>query len=133
MFTYLFFHPDHIIPVVEFVTAFMELTYKTISHMSVKFHTVFVKMFIFLWRIGNAGIHIENSLSLQSVFQSVIQKTADPRMSLSLVYIDGRLNSPVVSSTFMEWTGIGITENFILLFSDKVRIFLESASNPSGK
>ena len=62
-----------------------------------------------------------------------MQKAADPRMSLSLVYIDGRLNSPVVSSTFMEWTGIGITENFILLFSDKVRIFLESASNPSGK
>ena len=65
MFTDQLLHPDHIIPVVEFVTAFMELTYKTISHMSVKFHTVFVKMFIFLWRIGNAGIHINDTATTE--------------------------------------------------------------------
>ena len=77
MFTYLFFHPDHIIPGMKFISALVKFSDQTISHMRMKFNTVVIQMWIFFWSTGDAGIHVENSLSLQGVLQSVVQKASD--------------------------------------------------------
>ena len=59
MFSDYFFHPDHIIPAMKFITAFLKFTYHAITQMDVKFSTVLRQCFILfsVWP-GNTGIHI---------------------------------------------------------------------------
>ena len=75
-----FLHPDHIIPSVEFITAFIEFSYQAVTHVSVEFYAVFIQVFIFCGGISDAGIHVQDSLFLKSLFKGVMKFTADPHM-----------------------------------------------------
>lgn len=51
-----FFHPDHVVPTVEFVTALVELSDCCKAQMRVKIGTVFGEVFVFYRRIADASI-----------------------------------------------------------------------------
>ena len=64
MFADKFLHPNHIVPLVELVTALFECADKSETHMLVELHTVVCQMPIFIVRIRNTSIHIKNVLFL---------------------------------------------------------------------
>lgn len=53
-----FFHPDHVIPAVELITALMENSNHRITQFFMKQHAVLRQIFIFHLWISNAGIDI---------------------------------------------------------------------------
>ena len=53
-----FFHPDHVIPAVELITALMESSNHRITQFFMKQHAVLRQIFIFRLWISNAGIDI---------------------------------------------------------------------------
>lgn len=56
VFTYDLFHPHHVIPVSEFVTAFAEFANSLKSEMFVKFNAVARQIFVFGHRTSDTGI-----------------------------------------------------------------------------
>ena len=55
-----FFHPDHVIPATEFVTAVMEQPHSLKAKMGMELLTVFAKIFIFCLGITNACVQIQD-------------------------------------------------------------------------
>ena len=76
MFSYVFFHPDHVIPVIELIAAGMELTDFGESHMRMEGGTVVGEIGIFFRGIADAGIQIQYAHLLQPLFKSFIQHSA---------------------------------------------------------
>ena len=58
------FHPYHVVPAVKFVSTFFELAYHAVSHVCVEIDTVFIQVFVFHFRITDAGFHIQDALLL---------------------------------------------------------------------
>ena len=73
-----------------------------------KLNTVIIQMSIGGRCIGDAGIHIEDSLSFECLFQSIVQESADSHVLAVLIDIDRSFYSPVVSGTLVERAGVGI-------------------------
>ena len=58
----LFFHPDHVVPRAEFVSALIKFTNETIAHVCMELDAVVIEVRVFCWCAGNTCIHIENAL-----------------------------------------------------------------------
>ena len=63
MLSNLFFHPDHVVPRAEFVSALIKFTNETIAHVCMELDAVVIEVRVFCWCAGNTCIHIENALS----------------------------------------------------------------------
>ena len=70
------FHPYHVIPAAEFITAFVELTDFVKPEMFMELFAVSVKIFIFYNRVSDAGIEIYKSPRLQFQLQCIIEAFA---------------------------------------------------------
>ena len=73
----MFFHPDHIIPTVKFIAAFMKRSNHCVPHVTVKFHTVMSQIVVFITLPGNTGIGIEYILEAQALFKGRVKAAAD--------------------------------------------------------
>ena len=62
MLSNLFFHPDHVVPRAEFVSALIKFTNETIAHVCMELDAVVIEVRVFCWCAGNTCIHIENAL-----------------------------------------------------------------------
>ena len=58
----MFFHPNHAVPAVKFVSAVFKNSYHSVVHFFVELNTGFCKKFIFSFCIGNTSITIQNIL-----------------------------------------------------------------------
>ena len=67
------FHPYHVVPAAEFVTAFMKSADLCKTEMPVELFAVPGKVFILNDRIADAGIQIENAGFLQFSLKGFIQ------------------------------------------------------------
>ena len=56
-----FFHPDHIVPAVEFITAVMALANLSIAKTAMKLLAVPGQIFILDCRVSNTGIQVQNA------------------------------------------------------------------------
>ena len=79
-----FLHPYHIIPAAEFVTALMEPSDKAVPHMFMEPDAVQGQIFVFLFRIGNTGVKVQDVLGFQAFLQRAIEHPADPSSFLVL-------------------------------------------------
>ena len=91
-----------------------------------KLNTVIIQMSIGGRCIGDAGIHVEDSLSFECLFQSIVQESADSHVLAVLIDIDRSFCSPVVSGTLVERAGVGIAKDLAVFFCDEVWIFFQS-------
>lgn len=57
------FHPDHIVPVIEFIAALIKFPNKPVTQMLMKEYAVSGQIGILCFRISNAGVQIENMLA----------------------------------------------------------------------
>ena len=101
MLTDQFFHPYYVVPTVEFIAAFVKFPYQAIAHVTVKFNAVFVQIFIISRGIGDAGVHIQDSLFFQGRFQGIMEFLSDSSVADILIYIDRSFHCPVISRTVM--------------------------------
>ena len=62
MLSNLFFHPDHVVPRAEFVSALIKFTNETIAHVCMELDAVVIEVRVFCWCAGNTCIHIKNAL-----------------------------------------------------------------------
>ncbi len=86
MVSQMFFHPHHMIPSTKFVPTLIKLSHEPISHMPVKGHAVWGKVFVGLFGIGNAGVYWCNALfclpvSISALHASSIFRAASPGVS----------------------------------------------------
>ena len=76
MFSDDFFHPNHVVPTIKFVSAFMESSNLGKTEMLMELFTVPSQIFILCYGITNAGIQVQNAHLLKSMLQSFIQRTS---------------------------------------------------------
>ena len=130
MLAYKLFHPNHVVPLSEFITAFVEMCAYYISKCLVKFYTVRSEMLIFCVGICNAGIQIQYSLCFEYILKTIVKKrTYSPSVSV-LRYVNAGLYRPVICRTLLEQAYISISEYFSVRYSLYVRIFFESICYP---
>ena len=55
-------HPYHVVPAVEFATAEVEMCYTLVAHTLMEANTLMGEVFILVFDVGNAGIHVEDAL-----------------------------------------------------------------------
>ena len=90
MFSYVFFHPDHVIPVIELIAAGMELTDFGESHMRMEGGTVVGEIGIFFRGIADAGIQIQYAHPLKSLFKGFIKHSAQALFFSIVIKIDAQ-------------------------------------------
>ena len=90
------FHPDHIVPPVEFIAALGKPSDHPVTKMGVKMDAVQRQEFIFRLRIGDAGIQIQDALFPQYVFQSLIQFPPNTRSFAVRMHVNRSLDRPVI-------------------------------------
>ena len=66
------FHPDHVVPSAKFISAPAELPRQVEAKMGMKFRAVSGEVFVFCFRISNAGIEVLDILGHTERFQSLI-------------------------------------------------------------
>lgn len=71
-----FFHPDHVIPAVEFIPALMEGACHAVAQMCVKLGAVFGEIFVLSFRITDAGVQVGKVLSPADGFDRLIEPFA---------------------------------------------------------
>jgi hypothetical protein len=67
MFSNALFHPHHVIPSVELIAAVMEFSHASEPHSFMETDAVFVEIFIFFGRTGDAGVKVQYVLKSQNV------------------------------------------------------------------
>ena len=69
-------HPDHIVPAAKLVRALVELPDPFVAHMRVKVRAVRRQILVRFRRPGNTGVEIPDSLLLQALLQSLVERPA---------------------------------------------------------
>ena len=127
------FHPDHVVPAVEFIPAPVEFARHVKPQLFMKPDAVRGKVFIFFLRTGNAGVQVQDSLLLQNEFQGFIKPGAYAQSFSVRSHIDGKLRDPLISRPFMKDARIGISQNFSVRFRYQPGLFFLYAPDPCGK
>lgn len=102
MFPYDFFHPYHIIPMPELISATGKPSRPSITQTGMKNHTVRCEIRILLRRIGNTGIAVANPLSFQIIFQRLIQQASQTASSQRSIYIYRHRNGHTLYGCLMQ-------------------------------
>lgn len=71
-----FLHPDHVVPSPELVAAFVKLADHGIPLTRMKPNAVFCQIFIFRFRVSDAGIQIQDMLGAGNLFQRGIESVS---------------------------------------------------------
>ena len=70
------FHPDHIVPAIEFIAAFVECPDFSEAHVRVELFAVPRQVLVFLDGIADAGVEIGNAPALQDALQFPVKAFA---------------------------------------------------------
>ena len=120
------FHPDHVVPAVEFVPALPEFPDEAIPQVRVELFRIVRQIFVArAVRAGDARFHIANALQSEYLRQCVVQLAAEAHLLASSVHINARLDRPIIGCAFLERAGIGIAQEFPVPFRDEVGVFLQ--------
>ena len=65
MFSNIFFHPDHIPPLAQFIAAFGKMAHGAVA-------VFFVEGYAARIGVGNAGIDVDDILAFQVIFQCLV-------------------------------------------------------------
>ena len=118
------FHPDHIIPASEFVTALIKFTDQTIPDMCMVILAVAGQILILYLRHTDACLHIQDSHSPAHSLQRAVQLSSHTTAAQIFLYINGSLHSPVISCPLMKRSDISIAQNRSVPLCDQIRVFL---------
>ena len=71
------FHPDHVVPAAEFISAAVKRPDRGISQMRMELRAVFGQVFVLGFGIGDAGVQIPDSHIPQRILERLIQHSPD--------------------------------------------------------
>ena len=107
-----FFHPDDVIPTVEFVAAVVETADQGVAKalMEVQAAVGDIRVLI-ITGYGNAGVDVEYSHGFQGFFQGFVQLAANSMFTNVYIDVNARFHRPGVGFTALKCMGIGITDD----------------------
>ena len=124
MVTDVLFHPDHVIPPPELIAALMEFAHHPVAQLFVEPDAVPCQIGVaFAHRAGDAGVHIEEMPPPQFLFQGIVEQSADATAFLVLFHLDGSLPRPVIGSTVVKFSGVGIAHRHAVLLCHQIGVF----------
>ena len=98
--------------------------------MFMELRAVFCHIFVFLLYISNAGVHIQDMLHVQCLFQCLRELSPHAMLLFILSQIDRCLNRPVIRGTLLKRSGIRVSDDLAIRFRDQIRIFLQNMCDP---
>ena len=115
-----FFHPDDVIPTVEFVAAVVETADQGVAKalMEVQAAVGDIRVLV-VTGYGNAGVDVEYSHGFQGFFQGLVQLAANAVFTGVYIDVDARFNGPGIGFTAIECMSIGITDDLAVYFGTK--------------
>ena len=102
MFADNFFHPDHVVPAVEFVAAVFEGSAEVEAEVFVELGAVFVEIFVLYFGVADAGIKIQNTHGFQAVGEGFVEFSAETTFFGVMVQVDREFAGPVVGGSANE-------------------------------
>ena len=118
-----FFHPYHIKPLSEFITAVMKMSDLSKSHIVMETYAVIIKISSLLYRAGNTCIHIKYTHIFKFLFKYLVQCLANTHSLTVIFYINCCFNGPVISPSVFKACSICISDYFSFMYSFNIRIF----------
>lgn len=125
-----FFHPDHVVPAVQFIAAVFEGTTEVEAEMFVELGTVFVEIFVLYFGVADAGIKIQNAHGFQAVGEGFVEFSAETAFFCVIVEVDREFTGPIVGSAANEGTCIGVAFDFSVSLDHEIWIFFHGVAHP---
>lgn len=126
-------HPDHVVPAVELVPAVFEDAHRFKAQMGMELGTVEIQVFVRLFRIPDAGVHIQDSHFFQGFQKCSVQFLSQTFLPEMAVHINAQFRSPVIGRPPHKGAGIGIAQDPAVLFRHEIGIAFPGMGDPPAE